>query len=147
MNFYIEEHTGILIKKAARLFEHVANQDLDILGVTYAQTIFLIRLWGKDGQSQVDLARSSGLAQPTVVRALDRMERDGLISRKRNACDRRVFNFYLTDKAETICPKLESRSTAMNMISTKKMADHDIEQLNRYLLTIIENLEQYNCPK
>ena len=29
MPFRIEDHTGVLIKKAARLFEQVANRDLD----------------------------------------------------------------------------------------------------------------------
>src|SRR3990167_4462419 len=84
MPFKIDNNVGILIKKGARLFEQIANQGLDKLGVTYAQSIFLIRLWEKDGQNQMELTKSSGLRQPTVVRFLDRMERDGLLKRVRN---------------------------------------------------------------
>src|ERR1700733_16050087 len=99
MVFKIDEHTGILIKKAARLFEQVANRNLDKLGVTYSQTIFLVRLWDKDGQNQIELAKSAGLKQPSVVRILDRMERDGLVNRLRNQEDKRSYHFYLTHKA------------------------------------------------
>jgi MarR family transcriptional regulator for hemolysin len=119
MPFKAVDHTGVLIKKAARLFEQVANKDLDKLGVTYAQTIFLIRLWEKDGQNQMELAKSAGLKQPTVVRTLDRMERDDLVKRVRNAEDRRVFNFYLTSKAKKACQKLEAQTNPYQKKTSK----------------------------
>ncbi|MEO8401880.1 MAG: MarR family transcriptional regulator [Gammaproteobacteria bacterium] len=143
MTFQIENHTGILIKKAARLFEQVANNDLDKLGVTYAQTIFLIRLWEKDGQSQIELAKSAGLKQPTVVRMLDRMERDELVKRVRNKEDRRVFNFYLTPKAKKACQKLEAHADTMNKISSESIPKKEIEKLNQLISTVIENLQQF----
>ena len=143
MPLQIENHTGILIKKAARLFEQVSNKDLEKLGVTYAQTIFLIRLWEKDGQSQIELAKSAGLKQPTVVRMLDRMERDALIKRVRNKEDRRVFNFYLTSKAKKICPKLENQATMMIKISNESMPKKEVEKLNELITSVIENLQQF----
>src|SRR5438552_16274032 len=100
MSYKINEHPGILLKKAARLFEQAANKKLSTLGVTHAQTVILIRLWEKDGQNQIELTKSSGLDQSTIVRLLDRMERDKLITRVRNENDRRVFNFYLTSSAK-----------------------------------------------
>jgi MarR family transcriptional regulator for hemolysin len=121
----------------------VANKNLDKLGVTYSQTIFLVRLWGKDGQTQIELARSAGLKQPTVVRILDRMERDGLITRVRNQDDRRVFNFYLTEKAKKACKKLEAHANAMHDIATAKIPNKEIQKLNKVLSSIIENLHGF----
>lgn len=143
MPFRTEDHTGVLIKKAARLFERVANRDLNKLGVTYAQTIFLIRLWEKDGQNQMELAKSAGLKQPTVVRLLDRMERDKLLKRVRNKDDRRVFNFYLTPKAKKACQKLEAHANTMNSIARESIPKKDIEKLNRLVSGVIENLQQF----
>src|SRR3990167_7466325 len=113
MSFDLTQHTGVLIKKAARLFERVANMNLDELGVTYAQTIFLVRLWERDGQTQMELTRSSGLKQPTVVRILDRMERDKLVKRIQNKSDKRSYHFYLTEKAKKSCRKLEGQGEMM----------------------------------
>jgi|SRR5579862_2354592 len=143
MPFNIDEHTGILIKKAARLFEQAANRDLDKLGVTYVQTIFLVRLWDRDGQSQIELTRSAGLKQPTVVRILDCMEKSGLITRIRHKEDRRVFQFFLTDKAKKACRKLEDHANAMHEIATKQLPQKDIDKFNKVLSQIICNLENF----
>jgi DNA-binding MarR family transcriptional regulator len=143
MPFRTVDHAGVLIKKAARLFEQVANKDLDKLGVTYAQTIFLIRLWEKDGQNQMELAKSAGLKQPTVVRTLDRMERDDLVKRVRNSEDRRVFNFYLTPKAKKACQKLEAHANTMNQLASKSIPKKDVEKLNQLILMVIQNLQEY----
>lgn len=143
MSFKIHNHTGVLVKKAARLFEQVANKDLDKIGVTYAQTIFLIRLWERDGQSQMELAKSAGLKQPTVVRMLDRMERDALIKRVRNSEDQRVYNFYLTSKAKKICPKLAGHADIMSEISNQSLSKAEVNQLNELVIKVIVNLQQF----
>ena len=147
MPFNIDEHTGILIKKAARLFEQAANRDLDKLGVTYVQTIFLVRLWDKDGQSQIELAKSAGLKQPTVVRILDCMEKSGLITRARNVDDKRAFKFFLTAKAKKACRKLEDHANAMHEIATNKLSKKDTDKLNELLSFIISNLQAFLDPK
>ena len=141
MVFKIDEHTGILIKKAARLIEQVANRNLDKLGVTYSKTLFLVRLWEKDRQTQVELAKSAGLKQPSVVRILDKMERDHLIIRERNKKDRRVFNFSLTEKAKNACRKLEEYLNETHQIATKDVAKKDVDKLNQLLSGLIANLK------
>ena len=143
MSIQLDNNAGVLIKKAGRLFEQAANKELEQLGVTYAQTTFLIRLWEKDGQTQIELAKSAGLKQPTVVRTLDRMERDRLITRMRNVNDRRVFNFFLTDKAKEICKKLEGQVNFMQNISTQHLIEEDILKLNALVLHVIKNLEDF----
>lgn len=141
MSFKIEDHPGILLKKAARLFEQVANKKLSTLGVTHAQTIILIRLWERDGQNQMELTSSAGLDQSTVVRLLDRMERDELIERIRNKDDRRVYNFYLTPAAKKVCKKLEGHSYAMTEIAHESLSNKDIEKLTQLITAISNNLE------
>lgn len=141
MSFQLTDHIGVSIKKAARLFERVANNDLDKLGVTYAQTIILIRLWDKDGQNQMELSKCAGLKQPTVVRLLDRMERDDLIIRIRNIVDKRVFNFFLTDKGKKICRKLENHANAMQKATTLNFTKNEVETLNFLISKILCNLQ------
>ncbi len=143
MVYRIEDHSGIMLKKAARLFEQVANRILDGLGVTHAQTVILIRLWEKDGQSQIELANSAALDQSTVVRLLDRMERDELIKRVRNTDDRRIFNFYLTTKSKKICKKFEIHSQEMTEIAQEFLSKKEIEKFNQVMSTIIDNLQKF----
>lgn len=143
MPFKLDEHTGVLIKKAARLFERVANMNLDELGVTYTQTIFLVRLWEKNGQNQNELTKSAGLKQPTVVRILDRMERDKLIKRVRNKEDKRSYDFFLTEKAKQACRKLEGQGKMIQTIATGTFSKDGVKKLNRELIEVINNLQTF----
>ena len=140
MTFKLEEHTGVLIKKAARLFARVANLNLQELGITHAQTTFLVRLWERDGQTQAELTQSSGLKQPTVVRLLERMERDKLIKRTQNKQDGRSYNFFLTKRAKSICKQLEGQGKLMQSIAEGQLGKEAVNKLNKQLLVIIENL-------
>lgn len=125
------------------MFEQVANKKLDTLGVTHAQTVILIRLWEQDGLNQMELAKSAGLDQSTVVRLLDRMEKSELITRERNKDDRRVFNFYLTDKAKVACQKLEVQSNSITEIAHESLSPSDIKKLNQLMSVVVGNLQNY----
>jgi DNA-binding MarR family transcriptional regulator len=143
MTFNLNEHTGVLIKKAARLFERVSNLNLEELGVTYSQTIFLVRLWERDGQTQMELTKSAGLKQPTVVGILDKMERDQLITRVRSEKDKRCTHFFLTEKAKHACRELEKQGILMQNLSAGNLPNKEVSKLNKNLLSIIENLERF----
>ena len=141
MNFTLNNHTGVLIKKAARLFERVANMNLDELGITHAQTTFLMRLWERDGQTQMELTKSSGLKQPTVLRILERMQKDKLIKKIRNKEDKRSHYLYLTEKAKSICAKLEPQGKLMQNIATGSFSPECTTEINQQILKIIDNLQ------
>jgi len=111
--------------------------------VTYSQTIFLVRLWERDGQTQMELTKSAGLKQPTVVGILDKMERDQLITRVRSKQDKRCTHFFLTEKAKHACRELEKQGILMQNLSAGNLPDKEVSQLNKNLLSIIENLERF----
>ncbi|WP_367607003.1 MarR family winged helix-turn-helix transcriptional regulator [Legionella sp. W05-934-2] len=143
MSINLNEHTGVLIKKAARLFERVSNLNLESLGVTYSQTIFLVRLWEQDGQTQMELTKSSGLKQPTVVGILNKMERDGLVIRFRSEEDKRCYHFFLTEKAKTACRQLEKQGDFMQKLATEHFCQDEVNNLNQNLMAVIENLQSF----
>jgi len=140
MSFEFEKSTGSLIKTASRLLIRVADQHLSEVGVTYAQSSFLILLWENEGQTQAELSQRSGIEQPTVVRTLDRMERDGLVERVKDPNDRRCFNIHLTSKAKKIAEELEKLSNEINGLATVGMSDSEVSDFNRVVLKVINNL-------
>jgi DNA-binding MarR family transcriptional regulator len=58
----------------------------------------LVFLWSEDGLSQAELSRRVAIEEATMVRTLDRMERDGLVRRERDARDRRRMRIRLTER-------------------------------------------------
>ncbi len=80
--------TGRLLSTAARAGEHAWSEALATLGVTHAGLIALHLL--RDGPlSQIQLARSAHVETQTMSRTLERLEREGLVSRAPDPADRR----------------------------------------------------------
>jgi len=68
------------------------------LGITYPQYLVLMVLWEKDCQPVNDIAHRLMLETNTVTPLLQRMEKLGIISRKRGEQDKRQHIVSLTAK-------------------------------------------------
>lgn len=71
-------------------------------GLTEQQWRILRALWEADEQPLLALAESTLLPSPSLVGIIDRLERDGLVARKRSATDRRVVHICLTATGRTL---------------------------------------------
>lgn len=71
-------------------------------GLTATQFIVLAQLWEEDGISLSELGQLLYFDNPTLTGVADRMERDGLLQRRRDDDDRRVVRVYLTAKGKQL---------------------------------------------
>ncbi|HEV7824608.1 MAG TPA: MarR family winged helix-turn-helix transcriptional regulator [Mycobacteriales bacterium] len=69
---------------------------LAALGLHVGQEQLLMRLWDADGVTQSGLVARIGCAAPTLTKALQRLERVGLVRRERGGRPR-VSRVYVTD--------------------------------------------------
>lgn len=83
---------------AARLVTQAYTPMLTELGITYPQYLVLMVLWEKDCQPVNDIAHRLMLETNTVTPLLQRMEKLGIISRKRGEQDKRQHLVSLTAK-------------------------------------------------
>jgi DNA-binding MarR family transcriptional regulator len=84
---------------ASRLVAGAYNPYFEQLGITYPQYLVLLVLWEKDRQPVNDIAKRLHLETNTVTPLLQRMEKAGLIERKRGEKDTRQRIVSLTPKA------------------------------------------------
>ena len=133
--------TSILIKKSARLLEKKANVLLKPHRLTYGFTYFLMALYDKNGLTQTELQKIIGIEQPTVVRTLDRMARNGLIVRRSSSKDRRVFHIYLTERAISCKSIVLSTSANLNKILLSGLNEDEKAMLHKHLQRLVVNLE------
>lgn len=110
-------HPSTLIKKASRLLIKKANELLKPYGLTDAYTYFLMALYQQDGLTQSEMHKQIGIEQPTAVRTLDRMERDGLIIRVRSVTDRRAIEIRLTEKGRSYQKIIEQCAGKLNQFA------------------------------
>ncbi len=87
---------------AARLVTQKYTPILAALGITYPQYLVLMVLWEKDNQPVNDIARRLLLETNTVTPLLQRMERQGVVVRKKGEHDKRQQIVSLTDKGRLL---------------------------------------------
>ena len=84
---------------ASRLVAGAYSPYFEPLGITYPQYLVLLVLWEKDCQPVNDIAKRLLLETNTITPLLQRMEKAGLIARKRGEKDTRQRIVSLTPKA------------------------------------------------
>jgi DNA-binding MarR family transcriptional regulator len=88
--------TGRLLSTAARLVEHAWAEALEARGLTHAGLIVL-HLLDAGPLSQTELATRARVEAQTMSRTIERLEREGLITRTQDAADRRRHVVARTD--------------------------------------------------
>ena len=87
---------------AARLTMQAYWPYFEPLGITYPQYLVLIVLWEKDQQPVNDIAKRLFLETNTVTPLLQRMEKEGILVRRKGEKDARQMIVSLTDKGKEL---------------------------------------------
>jgi MarR family transcriptional regulator, organic hydroperoxide resistance regulator len=98
----IKETTGFALAKVGRAHRGSVGELLAEVGLHVGQEMVLIELWGEDGLRGGELAERLGVEPPTVTKMLRRLERSGLVGRRRDPEDARSFRVYLTDEGRSL---------------------------------------------
>ena len=87
---------------ASRLVTQAYTPFLSQLGITYPQYLVMMVLWEQDGQPVNDLAKRLHLETNTVTPLLQRMEKQGLVSRRKGKEDGRQVIVSLTAEGRAL---------------------------------------------
>ena len=82
---------------SARLITQAYTPMLSELGITYPQYLVMMVLWEKDHQPVNDIARRLMLETNTITPLLQRMEKQGIIMRRKGEQDKRQQIVSLTE--------------------------------------------------
>ena len=129
---------------ASRLVTQAYTSLLNTLGITYPQYLVLMVLWEKDNQPVNDIAHRLLLETNTVTPLLQRMEKLGIVNRKKGEQDKRQQIVSLTKKGK----KLEEETYALVPSSMDKLftdcpiKHEDYPNLAQELDSIIETLKK-----
>ena len=128
---------------AARLVTQAYTPMLTALGITYPQYLVMMVLWEKDEQPVNDIARRLVLETNTVTPLLQRMEKLGLVSRKKGELDKRQQIVSLTKKGKQLEEEAYAQIPAgMNeQLSACPMKVEDYQHLAQELDAIIDTLK------
>lgn len=103
---------------------------------------------GKDYEfSQKDLANVMHIKESTIARLIDRMEREGLVIRKKNDDDRRIMNVVLTEKGKTKRKELLPEGNKFNEIVSKDVSEEEMDIFMSVLDKMVKNVREHMLIK
>jgi DNA-binding MarR family transcriptional regulator len=97
----------ILLHDVARLVRVEADKRARVRGMTRAQWAFLLRLSRCPGMTQKEVADMLDVEPISVARLVDRMAAAGLVERRADAADRRVWRLFLLPSATGMLGELQ----------------------------------------
>ena len=136
--FVIEDSLGYLVNRVARSIAHQLAEEIRPAGVAIGQWAVLMFLWARDGMSQADLSRVVAVEPPTMVRTIDRMVRDGLVTRIADPSDGRVSRIHLTDRGRSLRNELVPKAVTVNATTLGRLSTTEGRTLRRLLVKLLE---------
>ncbi len=140
VDFVIAESIAHIVVVTARLFDRQLAMRLRRYNVPIGQWPFLLFLWANENLSQRDLSRLMAIEESTVTNTVDRMERDGLISRTRTPDNRRRNQLRLTERGRGLMSTLLPEAMQVVQTATQGMSEMEIAFLTSLLGKVQVNL-------
>ncbi len=94
----------------------------------------------EQGLKQAELAERLDMAPISLGRQLDNLEQEGLVERRRDACDRRCFRIHLTDAAQPALKVLKALADQTRAEALAGLSKDEVAQLQNLLSRIRLNL-------
>lgn len=98
--------------------------------------LLLMELAKRDGRTQLDLVHATHLKAPTISVALQKMEKDGYVTRKPDEYDLRATRVFLTEKGREIDDRIRRRIREEEALAMMDLTESEYETLVKLLLKI-----------
>jgi MarR family transcriptional regulator, organic hydroperoxide resistance regulator len=117
-----------------QVFRIIAKNKLEI---TPEQWVVIYYLWLENGLTVGEIANRSKKDFANVTRIIDKLEKMGYISKRKNDEDNRSFKLYILPKAEEIKDKVQDCWKESSELALKGISESE----QQYFLKILEKIE------
>jgi len=143
--FKLDNQLCFRLYTASRLITQVYHPLLALHGLTYPQYLVLLVLWEKDKQPVNDIAKRLLLETNTVTPLLQRMEKEGILTRTKGETDARQMIVSLTREGKELQKTLDDVPAAVgNAVLCDSITPETVPDLFRMLDDIIKKITQHD---
>lgn len=115
-------------------------------GSTRAQWRVLFSLARVDGPTQSELADMLDVERITLCRMVDRLAEAGLVERRADPADRRVWRLHLTDRASPVIEELTAIADEMESNILAPLSAEERRTLTDLLIRVRDNMRDDEQP-
>jgi MarR family transcriptional regulator, transcriptional regulator for hemolysin len=131
---------GLQLSQAARTVSRAFDEALDEAGGTLPVWLILLNLKIRKPANQRELAKAVGVREATLTHHLNAMDARGLVTRTRDAANRRIHVVELTDAGEAAFVRLQQAALAFDARLRAGLADADLDSLRDLLGRLAANV-------
>jgi MarR family transcriptional regulator, transcriptional regulator for hemolysin len=131
---------GLQLTRTARVLSRAFDEALAAAGGTLPVWLILISIKSQRLANQRKLAEAVGIQGATLTHHLNAMETAGLVTRRRDARNRRVHVVELTESGEALFQRLRAEAVAFDQQLRAGIADDQVATLARLLDRMHENV-------
>lgn len=128
------------LTRTARAVSRAFDEALAAEGGSLGTWLVLVSLQGRAHGAQRELAAAVGIEGPTLTHHLNRMERQGLVTRRRDPDNRRAHLVELTDDGQALFHRLLGRVVAFDARLRAGFDDGEIVRLRGLLARVRGNV-------
>lgn len=139
--FDVDTCVCFITNKVAKKMADKMNERLVLVGSTRVQWIVMYYLLKYGKMNQSDLGKKMDIKDSTVVRLIDRMEKEEFVERVKDAKDRRVTYVMLTGEGKKRIEELLPIGEEMSKVFSENISHEEFEIFNRVLDKMAENAE------
>ena len=144
----LKDSIGLMLKRSAKSWEKAADIELtERFGLTGGKWKIITGLSIQEGITQRQLADMMFVEAPTLVPIIDRMEKDGYLTRQPDPKDRRNNLIFLTKKGKKTVDPIIDCIAEMRDMGLDKISKKDLEITKKTLTQINANAEAFITEK
>jgi MarR family transcriptional regulator for hemolysin len=137
-----QEPIGLQLTRTGRTLSRAFDEALAAAGGSLGTWLVLVSLQSRAHGAQRELAAAVGIEGPTLTHHLNRMERAGLVTRRRDPDNRRAHLVELTDDGQALFTRLLTEVVAFDARLRAGFDEHEIDLLRSYLDRLRANAAQ-----
>ena len=116
------------------------------VGVSPEQVSLLVAIKYTPGIGVRELAARERVSPPALSNHIDRLERDGLVSRTPDASDRRRVGLTLTDEGQRVLRRVRSRRTAWLATRLRGLSPDELDAVEAAIEPLSQLLHEEERP-
>jgi MarR family transcriptional regulator, organic hydroperoxide resistance regulator len=142
---FVEDYLLYLLSRVSHVLSGEFHNQLRRRSVSVPVWRVLASLSGSKGETVTGLAEVCLLQQPTMTKLLDRMVRDGLVTRSQDARDRRIVRVALTPQGETLAAELIAAARQHEATVLARFPEMEAMNVKALLRSVLERETSRNA--
>ena len=135
------EPIGLQVQRVAKSLHRAFDDALAEEGGSLPTWLILVSVKSGRPGTQRELAAAVGIRGATLTHHLASLERDGLVSRRRDPDNRRVQVVELTDAGEALFDRLRQAAVAFDARLRDGLSEGELEHLRSLLDRLARNVD------